>query len=258
MSQSPAIRIAALYRYPVKGLSPEALETAELETSGYFPSDRLYAIENGPSGFNETVPRHLPKIAYLMLMRNEALARLRTRFDDATHRLTVEENGVQAVDADLSTAEGREALAEFMKGFLPQELRGAPRVLTAPPGYRFTDSRTGYVSLINLASVAATEDLAGAPVDPLRFRGNLYLDGLEPWAELDMVGRVLEAGDVRLKIMSRTERCAATNVDPQTGQRDLSIPRTLMQGVGHTDCGVYAEVLAGGVLRTGDSLRVIG
>ncbi|CAO4140350.1 MOSC domain-containing protein [Methylorubrum extorquens] len=258
MSQSPALRIAALYRYPVKGLSPEALETAELETSGYIPGDRLYAIENGPSGFNETVPRHLPKIAYLMLMRNEALARLRTRFDDATHRLTVEENGVQAVDADLSTAEGRAALAEFMTGFLPQELRGAPRVLTAPPGYRFTDSRTGYVSLINRASVAATEDLAGAPVDPLRFRGNLYLDGLEPWAELDMVGRVLEAGDVRLKITSRTERCAATNVDPQTGQRDLSIPRTLMQGVGHTDCGVYAEVLAGGVLRTGDSLRVIG
>ena len=258
MSQSPALRIAALYRYPVKGLSPEALETAELETSGYFPGDRLYAIENGPSGFNETVPRHLPKIAYLMLMRNEALARLRTRFDDATHRLTVEENGVQAVDADLSTAEGRAALAAFMKGFLPQELRGAPRVLTAPPGYRFTDSRTGYVSLINRASVAATEDLVGAPVDPLRFRGNLYLDGLEPWAELDMVGRVLEAGDVRLKITSRTERCAATNVDPQTGQRDLSIPRTLMQGVGHTDCGVYAEVLAGGVLRTGDSLRVIG
>ncbi|KQQ31277.1 molybdenum cofactor sulfurase [Methylobacterium sp. Leaf123] len=258
MSQSPAPRIAALYRYPVKGLSPEALETAELETSGYFPGDRLYAIENGPSGFNETVPRHLPKVAYLMLMRNEALARLRTRFDDATHRLTVEENGVLAVDADLSTAEGRAALAEFMKGFLPNELRGAPRVLTAPPGYRFTDSRTGYVSLINLASVAATEDLVGAPVDPLRFRGNLYLDGLAPWAELDLVGRVLEAGDVRLKITSRTERCAATNVDPQTGQRDLSIPRTLMQGVGHTDCGVYAEVLAGGVLRTGDSLRVIG
>ncbi len=253
-----APRIAALYRYPVKGLSPEALESAELETSGYFPGDRLYAIENGPSGFNEVAPRHLPKVAYLMLMRNEALARLRTRFDDATHRLTVEENGVQAVDAKLSTAEGRAALAEFMKGFLPNELRGAPRVLAAPPGYRFTDSPTGYVSLINRASVAATEDLVGAPVDPLRFRGNLYLDGLEPWAELDMVGRVLEAGDVRLKITSRTERCAATNVDPQTGQRDLSIPRTLMQGVGHTDCGVYAEVLSGGVLRRGDGLRVIG
>ena len=259
MSQSPALRIAALYRYPVKGLSPEAVETAELETSGYFPGDRLYAIENGPSGFNESAPRHLPKVAYLMLMRNEALARLRTRFDDATHCLTVEENGALAVEADLSTAEGRDALAGFMNEFLPHELRGAPRVLTAPPGYRFTDSRTGYVSLINRASVAATEDLVGAPVDPLRFRGNLYLDGLEPWAELDMVGRVLEAEDgLRLKITSRTVRCAATNVDPQTGQRDLAIPRALMNGLGHADCGVYAEVLAGGRLRAGECLRVVG
>ena len=259
MSQSPALRIAALYRYPVKGLSPEALETAELETSGYFPGDRLYAIENGPSCFNETVPRHLPKVAYLMLMRNEALARLRTRFDDATHRLTVEADGDPAMEADLSTAEGREALAGFMKDFLPQELRGVPRVLAAPPGYRFTDSRTGYVSLINRASVAATEDLVGAPVDPLRFRGNLYLDGLEPFAELDMVGRVLETeSGARLKVTSRTVRCAATNVDPQTGQRDLSIPKALMDGLGHADCGVYAEVLAGGRLRPGDGLRVIG
>ena len=259
MSPNPAIRIAALYRYPVKGLSPEALESAELETSGYFPGDRLYAIENGPSGFNEVVPRHLPKVAYLMLMRNEALARLRTRFDDATHRLTVEENGALAVEADLGTEEGRAALAAFMTGFLPQELRGAPRVLSSPPGYRFTDSRTGYVSLINRASVAAIEDFVGAPVDPLRFRGNLYLDGLSPWEELDMVGRVLEAGDgVRLKITSRTVRCAATNVDPQTGQRDLAIPKALRDHLGHADCGVYAEVLAGGPLRAGDGLRVIG
>lgn len=259
MSQTADLRIAALYRYPVKGLSPEALETADLETSGYFPGDRLYAIENGPSGFNETVPRHLPKVAYLMLMRNEALARLRTRFDDATHRLTVEENGVRAVDADLSTAEGRAALADFMAGFVPQDLRGAPRVLTSPPGYRFTDSRTGYVSLINRASVQAIEDFAGAPVDPLRFRGNLYVEGLEPWAELDMVGRVIETGGgVRLKITSRTVRCAATNVDPQTGLRDLTIPKTLMEHLGHADCGAYAEVLAGGRVRAGDALRVIG
>ena len=253
------MRIASLYRYPVKGLSPEPLDRATLTEGGYFPGDRLFAIENGPSGFNETVPRHLPKVAYLMLMRNEALARLRTRFDDATHRLTVEENGTTALDADLSTTEGRAALAAFMQGFVPDALRGPPRVLAAPPGYRFTDSRTGYVSLINRASVAATEDLVGAPVDPLRFRGNLYLDGLEPFAELDMVGRVLEAEDgLRLKITSRTVRCAATNVDPQTGLRDFAIPKALMNGLGHADCGVYAEVLAGGRLRAGESLQVVG
>ncbi|MFY9290033.1 MAG: MOSC N-terminal beta barrel domain-containing protein [Methylorubrum rhodinum] len=252
-------RIAALYRYPVKGLSPEGLERVELETSGYFPGDRLYAIENGPSGFNAVAPRHLPKVAYLMLMRNEALARLRTRFDPATHRLTIEENGEEAVSADLNTPEGREAVAAFMKGFVPHELRGDPRVLASPPGYRFTDARDGYVSLVNRASVQAIKDMVGAPVDPLRFRANLYLDGLEAWGEFDLLGKVLETPDgVRLKLVRRTVRCAAVNVDPETGIRDLAIPPTLSKNLGHSDCGVYAEVLNGGTLRAGEALSLVG
>lgn len=259
MVTSAEISIAHLYRYPVKGLSPEHVTSAELETSGHFPGDRLYAIENGPSGFNEVAPRHLPKVAYLMLMRNEALARLKTHLDQQTHVLTIVLDGSTVLTADLRTAEDRGRVSGFMTEFLPHELRGEPWVLEAPPGFRFTDSRNGYVSLLNLASVRALEDYVGAPVDFVRFRSNLFLEGLEPWAELSMIGRVLEApSGARLKITSRTERCAATNVDPQTGIRDLAIPRTLAQQLGHTDCGVYAEVILGGTLHEGDRLTLVG
>jgi hypothetical protein len=113
------------------------------------------------------------------------------------------------------------------------------------------------VSLINLASAAALETVVGAPVDPLRFRGNLHLDGLEPWAEFDLVGKVLTApGGVRLKVTKRIVRCAATNVDPGTGLRDLQIPKALMQAYGHADCGVYAEVVGGGTLAEREHLAV--
>jgi uncharacterized protein YcbX len=140
---------------------------------------------------------------------------------------------------------------------MPGELRGPPKVLAAPEGFRFTDSRRGYVSLINLASVRAFEDVVGAPVDPLRFRGNIHLEGLDPWAEFDLVGQVLTTpSGIRLKVTKRIERCAATNVDPVTGIRDLQIPRSLMQAYGHFDCGIYAEVLTGGTLAAGDSLAV--
>ncbi len=257
MSATSSPRIDALYRYPVKGLSPEPLDAIELATSGYVPGDRLYAIENGPSGFNAVAPRHLPKVVYLMLMRNEALARLSTRFDHADHVLTILQDGAEVVRADLRTEAGREAVSVFLSGFLPHELRGPPRVLSGPPGYAFTDARTGYVSLVNRASVCAIEDFVGAPVDPLRFRANIYLDGLPAFAELDAVGRILESeSGVRLKVTARTERCAATNVDPQTGIRDLAIPRTLARQLGHTDCGVYAEVLVGGTLVPGERLRL--
>lgn len=258
MATLPDMRVTALYRYPVKGLSPEPVERAELETSGHFPGDRLYAIENGPSGFSPVAPRHQPKTKYLMLMRDEALARLRTRYDDATATLTIEHDG-ETVAARLDTEQGRRVVEDLLRRFVPESLKGEPKVLEAPPQYRFTDSPIGYVSLINRASVQMLEDDLGVPVSPLRFRGNLLVDGLAPFAELEMVGRVIEApSGLRFKITKRTVRCAATNVDPETAQRDLDIPWTIDKHLGHRDLGVYMEVIAGGGLAVGDVLRGVG
>ena len=258
MAKPADMRLTALYRYPVKGLSPEPLDRVEIETSGYFPGDRLYAIENGPSGFSPVAPRHQPKTKYLMLMRDEALARLRTRYDAATSTLTIEGDG-ESLAARLDTEDGRRAVEDLLRRFIPDSLRGEPKVLAAPPQYRFTDSPTGYVSLINRASVQMLEDELGVPVSPLRFRGNLLVEGLAPFAELDMLGQVIEApSGLRLKITKRTVRCAATNVDPDTAARDLDIPWTIDKRLGHRDLGVYMEVIAGGGLAVGDELRVVG
>ncbi|MCJ2036669.1 MOSC domain-containing protein [Methylobacterium sp. J-068] len=252
---APVLRLESLYRYPVKGLSPERLDAAELTPGSYFPGDRLFAVENGPSGFDPAAPTHQPKIKFLMLMRHEALAQLDTRYEPATGTLAIRQGGTVSVQGDLRSAEGRQAIEAFLTAYIPDALRGPARVLAAPEGYRFTDSPRGFVSLINLASVAAVEDMTGAAVDPLRFRANLYVSGLAPWAELDLVDReITTEGGVRLRIHKRTQRCAATDVDPVTGQRDLAIPRTLSQHLGHTDCGVYAEIVAGGVLRQGERL----
>ena len=250
------MRVASLYRYPVKGLSPERLSRAELQTGGYFPGDRLFAIENGPSGFDPAEPVHQPKIKYLMLMRNEALARLRTRYEDETGDLVIDHGGEKTRIA-TGTAAGREQLSAFFKAFMPDELRGEPRLLAAPEDYRFTDSRSGFVSIINLASVADLETRLGVPVDPLRFRGNVMVEDLPAWAELDLVDHELTApSGLRLQVIKRIERCAATNVDPDTGARDMQIPKALMKNYGHVDCGIYCRVLADGALGEGDGLKV--
>lgn len=250
-----AATLRSLFRYPVKGLSPEPLTRAALTPGDYFPGDRLFAIENGPSGFDPAAPAHQAKIKFLMLMRNDRLATLRTRYDDATGTLLIVQDEQEKVRADLTAPEGRAAIEAFFREFMPRELRGEPGVLAAPAGFRFTDSRKGYVSIINLASVVALEAVIGRPVDPLRFRGNVYVDGWPAWIEFDLVGRKIAVGAARLKITKRIERCAATDVDPVTGMRDLSIPRTLMQAYGHTDCGVYAEVKVGGVIAPGDRIE---
>jgi len=248
--------ISALYRYPVKGLSGEQLASAHLEAGAYFAGDRLFALENGPSGFDEAAPQHQPKIKFLMLMRNARLAKLNTQFDDATQNLTILRDGKQVARGDLSTPLGRSIIEQFFAAFMKEELRGAAKLLTAPENFRFTDSRNGFVSLINLASVRDLGRVLGVEIDPIRFRGNILIDGLEPWQEFDLVGKTLKIGAARLEVTKRIERCAATNVNPATATRDLNIPNTLMRAFGHTDCGIYARVIEGGVLETGADMVI--
>ena len=121
--------IDAIYRYPVKGLAAERLPRVALAIGATLPADRLYAIENGPSGFDPAAPLYLPKQRFLMLMRNARLAELKTSFDETTHTLTVTAAGEVAARGDLRTAEGRTAIEQFFTRFCADELRGAPKVV---------------------------------------------------------------------------------------------------------------------------------
>jgi uncharacterized protein YcbX len=244
--------LRSIYRYPVKGLSPEQMPSVQLAPGATLPADRAYAIENGPSGFDPAAPSYEPKIKFLMLMRDERLAALQTRYDDASRILTVRHDG-REVAGDLGTVEGRAAIEAFFASYSADDLRGPPKVLSAH-GHSFSDVAKKVVSIINLDSVAALEGVIGQPVDPLRFRGNLHVSGWPAWHELDQVGREITIGDTRLKVVKRIQRCAATNVDPTTAERDMNIPKTLMQTYGHSDCGIYAEVITGGEIAVGDSL----
>ncbi|WP_018184513.1 MOSC domain-containing protein [Kaistia granuli] len=246
-------QIASLYRYPVKGFSPEKLDMADLRPLHRFDGDRVYAVENGPSGFDPEAPGYLPKAKFLCLMKNARLAALDTHFDHATHVWTIDGHG-ERFSADLSDRRGRIATEIFLADFMGDERRGPLKVLSAP-GHAFTDVGKPYVSFINLASVAAISAMVGQEVDPLRFRANINLDGLQPWQELELVGREARIGDVRFRFTKRTQRCAATNVNLETAMRDLDIPKTLLREFDHMDCGIYADVLEGGRIEVGDSLR---
>jgi uncharacterized protein YcbX len=252
----PTAQIQAIYRYPVKGLSPQPLARTHLSVGQTIPGDRSYAIENGPSGFDPAHPAYFPKQRFLMLMRNARLAELRCDFDAETHSLTIRTGDRIAARGELRTPDGRAAIERFFAGFCGPELRGPPKILHAP-GHSFSDVARKAISIINLASVAALETAAGAPVHPLRFRGNLTVEGWPAWHEFDLLDREFAVGpSARLKVVKRIVRCAATEVDPDTGIRDLEIPRTLMKTYGHADCGVYAEVIGAGEIAVGDRIVV--
>ncbi len=220
------------------------------------PYDRAWAIENGRSGFEPAHPAHLPKIKFLMLMKNERLAALTTSFDEESRELTILRHGKRVAGGRLDEPLGRQLIEQFFASYMPaDELRGAPKIVAAP-GFSFSDVAEKVVSIINAASLKDLERLTHAPVDPLRFRANLTIEGPEAWAELGWVGRELKVGEARLKVRERIQRCAATNVDPSSGARDMQIPRLIDQNFGHQDFGVYAEVIEGGTVRRGDPVEL--
>ena len=255
--RNASVTIRALFRHPIKGLSPEETNEAMLEEGGYFPCDRLFAIENGPSGFDPAAPAHQPKFKFLMLMRNARLACLSTRYNEQTGILTITQNGEVKAQGDLNKEEGRSTITAFLEAYLGDDMRGPAKVLNAS-GYRFMDSKSGFISILNLASVADIATRIGRPVlDPLRFRANIHVKGWEPWAENTLVGARLTMGEAELEVIKRIERCAATDVDPKAGIRDVRMVEALERLYQHHDCGIYAKITRRGIIRPGDEIRVL-
>tara|TARA_R110000868_G_scaffold53744_5_gene168561 strand:+ start:557 stop:1318 length:762 start_codon:yes stop_codon:yes gene_type:complete len=247
-------QLNAICRYPVKGLGSDRLDQVELSAGQTLPFDRAWAIENGEGAFDPAHPGHVKKKNFLMLAGQAALARAACRFDAAGHALTVSFAGEPDITLTLDDASTHARLFERLQTLLG-DVRGRLRIVHAP-GQAMTDIAQPFISLINLASVRDLAQRCSIELDPLRFRGNLLIDGLEPWAEFDWVGQDIMIGSSRLTGQSRIRRCAATSVNPATAERDLDIPAALMAHYGHADCGIYLAITQGGRVATGDAVQI--
>jgi uncharacterized protein YcbX len=255
--------IQQLYRYPVKGLSAERLDRIGLAVGQCLPQDRRFAIALGSTEFDPAHPQWLAKTHFIMLMRDEALARLGTSFDPASSTLTITEDGRTLLAASLNDPEGCRRITRFFENFLPEAAR--PLHVVEASGHAFADARPKpnattdkYVSLINLASIRDLEEKLGRVVEPIRFRANVYFDGLPAWQEQDWVKPELHMtlGGARLRVIAPITRCAATEVNPATAERDIKMVAELMRHYGHNLMGIYAEVVAAGDIAIGDRLAV--
>jgi uncharacterized protein YcbX len=254
-------KLEIIRRFPVKGLSSEDLDEVDLVAGRGVPNDREYALALAGNPFDEANPRPIPKTKFVVLARFARLAALQTKLDFPTSTLSLSHAGSVVASGDLDTPEGRNAIEGALDDFVGPALGGRPRVVKAN-GHRFTDVSVHSpmlmeaISVINLATVRAFEQQMGKPVDPRRFRGNLIVDGIRPWAEFDLLDRTFSIGKIVVKGVRRTKRCPATEVNPDTAERDIRVPLELLERYGHGDLGIYVTVLSGGTLRTGDHIAL--
>jgi uncharacterized protein YcbX len=250
------MRIEFLYRYPVKGLTAEALEVAEVEAGGCIPWDRAFALAQGDSGFDPDAPVWRQKANFLCQMKNARAAALFSFFDPRSGMLAIRApDGSSVVENALEEA-GRERIGSFLTAYMGDEARGTPRFHHVP-GHSFCDQRGKVVSLINLASLRDFEAKVGARRHRRRFRANVWFSGASAWSEREWIGRQIQVGGAVLRVVKPITRCAATEVNPETAERDADPVAELRRLYDHIELGVHAQVIEGGRFAVGDAIEVL-
>jgi uncharacterized protein len=250
------MRIEHLYRYPVKGLTAEALETTEVETGACIPWDRAFALAQGDAGFDPDAPTWLAKSNFMCLMRNAGIAALRSHFEPRSGTLSVRAADGRSVSEDAMTPGGRARIATFLTEFLGDDARGTP-MLHHVPDHSFCDQRHKVLSLTSLTSLRDYEERVGARRHKRRFRSNIWFSGAPPWAERNWVGRELQMGGARIRVTKVTDRCPATQVNPITAKRDCNPVLELRNLYGFIDFGIHAEIVEGGRFGVGDAIELL-
>lgn len=250
------MQIEHLYRYPVKGLTAEALDEVVVEPGRVIPWDRAFALAQGDAGFDPAAPAWLRKKNFLCLMVNAPAALLKASFNPRDGMLFIRAPDGRSVEANALHPAGRVDIAAFLAGILPGEMRGTPSFHHVP-GHVFSDDKRPVVSLINEASLAELERKVGAPRHRLRFRANIYFSGAPAWSEFDWIGREIQVGSARLRVIARIDRCPATAVNPETAEIDANPVRELRDAYGHVDLGVFAEVIDGGRIAPGEAIALL-
>ncbi len=256
--------VDSLWRYPVKSMRGEELEEAFVEFSGVY-GDRCFAFKSSAS----------PKRFYYLTGRTqEQLLRYRPRF---RHPDKVAEPpnlaGAELIDpginpvntdpedlsVDVETPSGKTLALDDPEliRMLGEGISDDNNLTLVRSDRAMTDCHP--VSLISLQTVGQIGEDLGERLDRRRFRANIYLDSASGrgFGENEFVGRSLRIGfKVMLSVLERDPRCKMISLDPDTGEHDPQVLRTVARVHGNT-AGVYCAVLMEGMVRKGDSVELV-
>jgi uncharacterized protein YcbX len=243
--------VSHLWRHPIKGHGVEPVTATVLAAGATMPWDRVWAIAQDRAKLGDGAS-WVPCVNFGRGAKSPALMAVRALTDEAAGTVTLTHPAREPLTVDPDDPADAARLIAWVAPLWNPDRPGPARVVRAPVG--MTDSAFPSIALLNRASLAALGDRLGRDLAMERFRGNVWLDGLEPWQEFDLVGREVRVGGATLRVREIITRCKATTVDPDTGVPDADTLGTLDAGWGHRDFGVYAEVVEGGRVAVGDGL----
>ncbi|ANC02658.1 MULTISPECIES: MOSC domain-containing protein [Pseudomonas] len=264
--------LSALYRYPVKSCQAQSLGESTVDAMGLSGDRRWMVVEQDTGRF--LTQRAWPQLGRLtatggdeesLLLQTPGQAPLTVKVpgaDDDLRGVTIWRDTLRVPDA------GDEAAA-----WLSQMLGKAVRLVHCPQqrarylpsGYGLNSDRAAFpdgfpLLLIGQGSLDELNRRIGRPMQMLRFRPNLVVEGAEAFAE-DGWKRI-RIGDLTLRVLKPSVRCILTTLDPQTGERSsdrepLTTLKTFREREGDVLFGQNLAVDGSGRLEVGMPVEVL-
>lgn len=245
--------VAHLVRHPVKSAGFERVDAAVLLPGAAFPFDRVWAVAHAAARLTDP-PAWAPKLQFLRGWGSADLMAISCMSVPEAGEVTLSHPRRPTETFRPDDPADAARLIDWLRPLWPENRPEPARVIRVP-GQALTDQDQPLVSINSLSSLADLSARAGQDLSIHRFRGNIWVKDLGPWVELDLIGQEITVGTARLRVEEPIGRCRATGANPETGQQDVDTMLALQSGFGHTDFGVFARVIEGGTVRTGDELR---
>ena len=249
------LRLAHICRHPIKSVGYQEIERVALSPGHPLPFDRRWAVAHEAAGFGDAPEGWEPKLKFLRGWAEGTLQAIRAELDEGSGRITLRHPARPDLTAALP-ADGA-AVVDWLRPLWPERRPALRQLVARRDGGALADVPEPYVAVLSLTSNRILGQRLGQDLSIHRWRGNLWLDGLAPWEEFDLIGREIGIGTARLTIERRITRCRATSANPINGHTDADTLGALQEAYGHIDFGVYARVTAAGEIAQGDTVQVL-
>jgi len=257
--------ISSINYCPVKSVSFQTIEKCEIKKDIGITGDRIFAFAKDldleqVKLFEKNPAERKGKWNKVLTLKNSpALNKYNFIFKDEKLSLVLKDKEILTVD--INELNERKKLSEKITEL--EDSFKQPISLMKNNDFPFFDTSisnkvdfVNSVSLLNIESINDFQKKIDKKIETSIFRGNICIDGIEPWKEREWIGKTIKINNVSFKIEKNIPRCVAINLKPQTDDNSFNLLQSLKKTYNHFDMGIYLTALDDGEINIGNQVTL--
>ena len=260
-----SITISSINYCPVKSISFQTIKSCEIRKNIGIIGDRIFAFSKGldlkqARLFEKKLEERRGKWNKILTLKNSPILN-KYNFKFKENKLTLVQKKNEIFTIDINKKDEYDLLSDKIS-----ELENSlekPFYLMKNEDIPFFDTSisnktilTHSISFLNNKSIEDFEKRTHQIIEPQRFRGNVYVDGMEAWEERNLIGKLIKINNISFKVEKNIPRCVAINLKPNTSDSSVNLLQSLKKNYNHINMGIYLTALDDGQLNIGDNVSI--